>query len=123
MSSKTEKDLYTLIGRYETFSSQVLNELSTVRKSLQAGESRMTAIENTLANRGVCLLHQTIETRLKEKDEKDAEHDEKIGKVQTAITVVEYKLSTKDMAKVSIIAAGIAAPFIELVKWFLTRNL
>jgi len=123
LSSKTEKDLYTLIGRYETFSSQVLNELSTVRKSLQAGESRMTAIENTLANRGVCLLHQTIETRLKEKDEKDAEHDEKIGKVQTAITVVEYKLSTKDMAKVSIIAAGIAAPFIELVKWFLTRNL
>ena len=123
MSSKTEKDLYTLIGRYETFSSQVLNELSTVRKSLQAGESRMTAIENTLANRGVCLLHQTIETRLKEKDKKDAEHDEKIGKVQTAITVVEYKLSTKDMAKVSIIAAGIAAPIIELVKWFLTRNL
>jgi len=123
LSSKTEKDLYTLIGRYETFSSQVLNELSTVRKSLQAGESRMTAIENTLANRGVCLLHQTIETKLKEKDEKDAEHDEKIGKVQTAITVVEYKLSTKDMAKVSIIAAGIAAPIIELAKWFLTRNL
>jgi hypothetical protein len=43
--------------------------------------------------------------------------------VKSDVQVVEYRLSTKDMAKVSVIAAGIAAPLIELVKWLITKSL
>ena len=123
MSSDTEKDLYKLIGSYENFSAQVFSQLQEVRKSLIAGDIRMSSIETTLASRGVCLVHQDIVARLEKMDVKDEGRDKSISEVQSDVRVVEYRINTKDIAKIATIAAGIAAPAIELIKWALTRTL
>ena len=123
MSKDTDKELYKLIGKYEAFSAHILTELSDVKISLKAGDIRISNMEKSIADKGVCLLHQEIVERLDKKDMKDENHDKKISDIQSDVRVVEFKLTTRDMAKISVIAAGIAAPIIELLKWIITQSL
>lgn len=102
MATEETKDLYKLIGSYENFSSQVLDQLQEVRQSLKDGDDRMSRIEQKVAAPTFCPAHPSIIAMLEKKDQKDEEHDKAIGKLKTDVAVVKYQLSPEDKRKLNI---------------------
>jgi hypothetical protein len=106
MATEETKDLYKLIGSYENFSSQVLNQLEEIRNSLKEGNDRMSSIEAKQAENSTCLFHADVMAIIQKQREKDVEHDEKLGDLKTTTAVQEIKLNESEKKQLTIGAIG-----------------
>lgn len=117
MSSEQDKDLYKLVGKYEQFSSQVLEELREVQKSLKECNTRMSNIEARQSQNNTCLFHADVITLIEKQKKKDEEHDAKLGVLDKNAAVQEVKLNRVDQAKAD---AGALSAIYVVVKLILT---
>jgi len=106
--SDETKDLYTLIGKYEEFSKQVLGRIDIIDGRMDSGDKRMGRIEQKIANPPVCPYHSIVINKLELKDQKDEEHDKAISEIKTENAVQEVKLNATQEKQLNVTTGGTA---------------
>jgi hypothetical protein len=110
------------------FRGQMLEFKATTERRLNEGNNRMTAIDAKLAAAFPCPAHATIiqmlndsREELDKKTKKDEEHDKAIAEVDKKVTIVEYKLTTSDVAKVVAIITPLTVAATTLLNVLIQR--
>jgi len=99
LNLSVEQDLYTLVGRYEEFSKQVLNRLDSIDRRLNSGDGRMGNIEQKISQNSTCAFHDQVMESIKNSLVVDQEHSKNIADVKQTQVIQEIKFSARDAAK------------------------
>ena len=129
------EDISTLLSEFREkanedaeFRGEMLEFKKTSERRLAEGNTRMGSIEQKMATPGLCQAHLAIvqmltdaKEDLQQKTRKDEEHDKGIAEVKTDIKIVEYRLTTSDVAKVVAIITPLTPAAVTLVEVIIKR--
>lgn len=119
MSTAFEAEMREFMGEMREFKSTTERRLGEQRAGIDAINTKATqldVINARLENPAVCPAHATILRMLEENEEADKGRDEKIVDNEKKVMLVEYKLSTSDVAKITGLATVLATALVELVR-------